>query len=45
VLQENPVEAEYEKFIKEHGASALDKESGLDEKTQEIRKLFESIRL
>ena len=33
VIQENPVEKEYDLFVKEHGASALDKENGLDEKT------------
>ena len=45
VLQSNPNEEEYEKFTQEHGASALEKEKTVDVKTQEIRKLFSSIKL
>ena len=45
VLQPDETELEYEKFIKEHGASSLEKEAGLDEKQQELRKLFDSIKL
>lgn len=45
VMLEHEAEVEYEKFIKEEGGSRYDKESQLDAKQQELRKLFESIKL
>jgi hypothetical protein len=45
VMLEHEAEVEYEKFIKEEGSSRYDKESQLDAKQQELRKLFESIKL
>ena len=45
VMLEHEAEVEYENFIKEEGSSRYDKESQLDAKQQELRKLFESIKL
>ena len=44
-MLEHEAEAEYEKFIREEGTSRYEKESQLDAKQQELRKLFESIKL
>lgn len=44
-MLEHEAEREYEQFIREEGTSRYDKESSLDAKQQELRKLFESIKL
>ena len=44
-LQEFEEEKEYEKLIREHGASELEKESMLDPKEQEVRKILNSLKL
>ena len=45
ILMENEIEKEYEELIKEEGVSVHDKDSKLDPKQQELRRLFESIKL
>ena len=44
-MMEHETEREYEEFIKEEGSSMYQKEGSLDSKQQELRKLFESIKL
>jgi hypothetical protein len=44
-LLEHETERQYEEFIKEEGASIYQKENSLDAKQQELRKLFQSIKL
>ena len=44
-LAEHEAEREYEQFVESEGTSKYAKESQLDAKQQELRKLFENIKL
>jgi hypothetical protein len=44
-LKESEVELEYEKLIREEGVSVHDKDSSLNPKQLELRRLFEAIKL
>ena len=44
-LMEHEAEREYEEFVQAEGSSVFQKEGTLDAKQQELRKLFESIKL
>ena len=44
-MMEHEIEREYEEFIAREGSSKYQKEGLLDAKQQELRKLFENIKL
>ena len=44
-MVEDEIEKEYEKIIMDEGTTAIEKEGKLDPKAQELRRLFESIKL
>eukprot|EP00347_Sterkiella_histriomuscorum_P023391 403334813 len=45
VINEHQIEKEFDLLVKEEGASVFEKESGMDPKKQELRRLFDSIKL
>ncbi|CDW87885.1 UNKNOWN [Stylonychia lemnae] len=45
VVQENEVEKEYDQLIKDEGTSVFEKERLMDPKQQELRRLFDAIKL
>ncbi len=44
-LKVDELEAKYEEFVRKEGASAFEKEQTLSPKMQELRQLFDSIKL
>ena len=44
-IKENEIEQEYERIIKDEGVSVHEKDEKLSPKAQELRRLFESIKL
>ena len=44
-LHDHEIEKEYDQLINEEGSSVFEKEQSLDPKKQELRRLFDSIKL